>query len=186
MKHLCTLLYQDIITIIQSSHCAVIYQCAYEHTTSAIQRQWTLPKMLHDHQSRIFRVQGLFPYWMSASSCVKNDLDLRDIVFLTAPNMAGFFFFFAPPFLKFVGKSTLMRSVLVAALLGNCGLFVPCSIEATMPEYDAYFLRTSSFDAPIERKSSFAVEMSDLRVIMRDATQYSFVMLDEIGLFSTK
>lgn len=75
-----------------------------------------------------------------------------------------------------------MRSVLVAALLGNCGLFVPCSNRAIMPHYDAYFLRTSSFDVPSEGKSSFAVEMSDLAVIMRDSSIYSFIMLDEIGL----
>jgi DNA mismatch repair ATPase MutS len=78
-----------------------------------------------------------------------------------------------------------MRSVLVTALLANCGLFVPCTTEATVPEYDAYFLRTSSFDIPSEGKSSFAVEMSDLTAIMRDTSPHSFLMMDEIGqLFS--
>lgn len=75
-----------------------------------------------------------------------------------------------------------MRSVLVTALLANCGLFVPCLTEAHIPQYDAYFLRTSSFDIPSEGKSSFAVEMSDLKAIMRDTSPYSFLMMDEIGL----
>ncbi len=56
---------------------------------------------------------------------------------LTAPNMSG--------------KSTLMRSALVAALLANCGLAVPCS-SAIVPRYDNFFLRTASFDIPSEAK----------------------------------
>jgi DNA mismatch repair ATPase MutS len=74
-----------------------------------------------------------------------------------------------------------MRSVLVTALLANCGLFVPCLAGADVPQYDAYFLRTSSFDIPSEGKSSFAVEMSDLKAMMRDTSPHSFLMMDEIG-----
>jgi DNA mismatch repair ATPase MutS len=74
-----------------------------------------------------------------------------------------------------------MRSVLATSLLANCGLFVPCSSRSLIPEYDAYFLRTSSFDIPSEGKSSFAVEMSDLRAIMRDTSPNSLLMMDEIG-----
>lgn len=74
-----------------------------------------------------------------------------------------------------------MRSVLVTALLANCGLFVPCLKSAIIPEYDAYFLRTSSFDIPSEGKSSLAVEMNDVRMIMRDSSNYSLIMMDEIG-----
>jgi hypothetical protein len=69
----------------------------------------------------------------------------------------------------------------VTSLLANCGLFVPCSHRSSIPEYDAYFLRTSSFDIPSEGKSSFAVEMSDLRAIMRDTSPHSLLMMDEIG-----
>lgn len=76
-----------------------------------------------------------------------------------------------------------MRSVLVTALLANCGLFVPCLKSAIIPEYDAYFLRTTSFDIPLEGKSSLGVEMNDLRIIMRDSSMYSLVMMDEIGNF---
>jgi DNA mismatch repair protein MutS len=60
------------------------------------------------------------------------------------------------------GKSTLMRSALVAALLANCGLFVPCD-GARIPQYDHFFLRTASYDIPSIGMSSFALEMDDLR-----------------------
>ena len=65
------------------------------------------------------------------------------------------------------GKSTLMRAVLVTALLGNCGLFVPCD-KAVIPRYDNFFLRTASYDVPSEAKSAFALEMDDMRVVLRD------------------
>lgn len=63
---------------------------------------------------------GLSPYWMDRATCTLNPVQLRGLYLLTAPNMSG--------------KSTLMRSVLVAALLANCGLCVPCS-SATVPRY---------------------------------------------------
>jgi DNA mismatch repair ATPase MutS len=91
MKSLCQLLYQEVLTIVQSSHCAAIFQCAYEHTTSSIQRNWNLPTIVPRAASShcIFRVEGLFPYWMDHLSAVKNDLEMNDIILLTAPNMAG-------------------------------------------------------------------------------------------------
>lgn len=73
----------------------------------------------------------------------------RGIFLLTAPNMSG--------------KSTLMRALAVAALLGNCGLFVPCTgrgaesntagrqVEVSgIPRFDNVFVRTASFDVPAE------------------------------------
>lgn len=66
---------------------------------------------------------GLSPYWMDRATCALNPVRLRGIYLLTAPNMSG--------------KSTLMRSVLVAALLANCGLCVPCD-AAVVPRYVAY------------------------------------------------
>jgi DNA mismatch repair ATPase MutS len=90
MRGLCQLLYRDVSTIVQSSHCAAIFQCAYEHTASSIQRNWNLPTMVpRTAASRTFRAEGLFPYWMDHLSAVKNDLQMDEIILLTAPNMAG-------------------------------------------------------------------------------------------------
>lgn len=78
------------------------------------------------------------------------------------------------------GKSTLMRTSLVVALLANCGLMVPCS-EANVPQFDSFFLRTASYDIPSEGKSAFALEMEDVRIMLRDSTSRSIVMVDELG-----
>lgn len=71
-----------------------------------------------EHQQPALQLVGLSPYWMDRATCALNPVQLRGIYLLTAPNMSG--------------KSTLMRSVLVAALLANCGLCVPCD-AATVP-----------------------------------------------------
>ncbi|KAJ1440208.1 muts domain V-domain-containing protein [Ochromonadaceae sp. CCMP2298] len=74
-----------------------------------------------------------------------------------------------------------MRSVLVAALLGNTGLYVPCT-RACIPRYKTFFLRMSGNDIPAAGKSALAVECDDLRLLQRDcALPHSLVMVDELG-----
>ena len=60
------------------------------------------------------------------------------------------------------GKSTIMRSAIAVALLGSCGLLAPAA-AARLPYIDAFMLRTFSADAPTEGRSSFAVEMVEMR-----------------------
>eukprot|EP00466_Bigelowiella_natans_P010135 jgi/Bigna1/82345/fgenesh1_pg.91_\ len=112
------------------------------------------------------KVRGMIPYWMEFGSAVPNSFDFEGIYLLTAPNMAG--------------KSTFMRSLLTTALLGNCGLYVP-AVSAYIPRYDSYFLRATSHDIPSEGKSAFALEMDDLRIMLRDSTPRSLLAADEIG-----
>ena len=50
-----------------------------------------------------------------------------------------------------------------------------------VPRYDNFFLRTTSYDIPIIGMSAFALEMNDIRVILRDCSNRSLVMIDEIG-----
>lgn len=91
MRQLCRVLYKDILVIVQSSHCATIFQCAYEHTISSIQKSWVLPNIvpLSAPSPRVFQVKGMFPYWMSHLASVTNDLHITGTILLTAPNMAG-------------------------------------------------------------------------------------------------
>ena len=50
-----------------------------------------------------------------------------------------------------------------------------------IPRFDHLFLRTASYDVPSEGKSAFALEMDDVRVLLRDSTSRSLVFLDELG-----
>ncbi|RZB87020.1 DNA mismatch repair protein MSH1, mitochondrial isoform B [Glycine soja] len=77
------------------------------------------------------------------------------------------------------GKSSLLRSICAAALLGICGLMVPAE-SALIPYFDSITLHMKSYDSPADKKSSFQVEMSELRSIIGGTTNRSLVLVDEI------
>ena len=132
-------------------------------TSTSIQSQ----QQTQQHQEPMV-LDGLMPFWMTPSDgAICNTFTLAGIFLLTAPNMSG--------------KSTIMRSTLVAALLANAGLLVPCRRYAHIPRFDTFFLRTASYDVPAEGKSAFGLEMDDMRVVLRDANRRSLVMIDELG-----
>jgi DNA mismatch repair ATPase MutS/predicted GIY-YIG superfamily endonuclease len=103
---------------------------------------------------------------MSREEAVPNDFVTDGMALLTAANMSG--------------KSTLLRTVTAACLLANCGLCVPAD-SAVVPVFDVIFLRNTAYDAPKEGKSSFGVEMSDIRDLLDVVTPRSLVMVDELG-----
>lgn len=183
LKELSANLYTNVNGIKQAAAWSIILNAASEHAASACQRGWCIPDLLpltpHGKDPSVqpaitddvcvkapMKVSGLSPYWIDRSTAALNDFELHGIFLLTAPNMSG--------------KSTLMRSILVAALLANCGLFVPCS-KAQVPRYDHFFLRTSSHDVPSEGKSAFALEMEDMRIVLEDSSPNSLIMIDELG-----
>ena len=71
-------------------------------------------------------------------------------------------FFIAVAGPTMAANSTHLRSVCAVALLSACGLYAP--VEAGIVPYtDAFMLRNFSADSPLEGKSSFAVEMVEMR-----------------------
>ena len=119
-----------------------------------------------------FIVQGMWPYWLGGPGgidpgAIKNSFFMDGMFLLTGPNMAG--------------KSTLLRSTCAVALLGVCGLAVPAGAETVIPYFDAFMLRNFSADSPLEGRSSFAVEMTEMRYVLADATSQSLVLVDELG-----
>lgn len=64
--------------------------------------------------------------------------------------------------LAVAGKSTVLRSLAAAALLGSVGLCTPCAPGSCLPLLDAIMLRTFSGDAPQEGLSAYGVEMREM------------------------
>ena len=77
------------------------------------------------------------------------------------------------------GKSTLMKSIGLAVLLAQTGSFVPAASLSLRP-FDAAFTRIWNRDSLSEGLSSFAVEMTELKVILTHATARSLVLGDEV------
>ena len=78
-----------------------------------------------------------------------------------------------------VGKSSLIRSIGICIIMAQAGLFVPCS-EFIYKPYKSMFTRILGNDNLFKGLSTFAVEMSELRAILNNATENSLVLGDEL------
>ena len=78
-----------------------------------------------------------------------------------------------------VGKTSLIRALGIAVVLAQCGMYVPCSRFVYKP-YTAIYSRILGNDDLFKGLSTFAVEMSELRVILKMADQNSLVLGDEV------
>ena len=100
---------------------------------------------------------------------VPNDCTLdeaQQILLITGPNMAG--------------KSTYLRQVALIVILAQMGSFVPAA-AAHIGVVDRVFTRVGASDDLAAGDSTFMVEMRETAHILRELTERSLVILDEIG-----
>ncbi|MDM0493412.1 DNA mismatch repair protein MutS [Clostridium perfringens] len=90
----------------------------------------------------------------------------NQLLIITGPNMAG--------------KSTYMRQVAIITLMCQIGSFVPAS-KANISVVDKIFTRIGASDDLAGGKSTFMVEMWEVSNILKNATENSLVLLDEVG-----
>ena len=105
----------------------------------------------------------------SGEQFVANDCSLapEDRLWLvTGPNMGG--------------KSTFLRQNALIVILAQAGSFVPAQ-SATLGLVDRLFSRVGASDNLARGRSTFMVEMIETAAILAQATERSFVILDEVG-----
>jgi DNA mismatch repair protein MutS len=78
------------------------------------------------------------------------------------------------------GKSTFLRQNALIVLMAQAGCFVPAS-SARIGIVDRLFSRVGASDNLARGRSTFMVEMVETAAILSQATQRSFVILDEVG-----
>ena len=78
-----------------------------------------------------------------------------------------------------VGKTSLIRAIGIAAIMAQTGFFVPCTQFVYKP-YRAFFTRILGVDNLYKGLSTFGVEMSELRMILKNADEYSLILGDEL------
>jgi len=78
------------------------------------------------------------------------------------------------------GKSTLLRQVCIATIMAQVGSFVPAN-SFKLTTVDRIFSRIGASDRILEGKSTFFVEMEETLTIVREATNKSLVIIDELG-----
>ncbi len=97
---------------------------------------------------------------------VSLDGDRRRLLLITGPNMGG--------------KSTYIRQTALLAILAQMGSFIPAK-SARMGIVDRIFSRIGASDDLARGQSTFMVEMAETAHILRNATEKSLIILDEIG-----
>ena len=78
-----------------------------------------------------------------------------------------------------VGKTSFIRALGISIIMAQSGLYVPCS-EFIYSPYKYIFTRILGNDNIFKGLSSFAVEMSELRTILRLADSNSLILGDEL------
>ncbi|KAK1413663.1 hypothetical protein QVD17_35439 [Tagetes erecta] len=169
-------LQSEINILVFASMLLVIAKALFAHVSEGRRRKWVFPTLVQfqpseekEQMSRNceMKITGLSPYWFDTAegSAVLNTIEMKSMFLLTGPNGGG--------------KSSLLRSISAAALLGVCGFMVPAE-SALIPHFDSIMLHVKSYDSPADGKSSFQIEMSEMRSIVARATSQSLVLVDEI------
>ncbi|CCX06910.1 Similar to DNA mismatch repair protein msh3; acc. no. Q5B6T1 [Pyronema omphalodes CBS 100304] len=103
------------------------------------------------------------------SSYVPNDISLSPsspALLITGPNMGG--------------KSSFVRQVALISIMAQIGSYVPCD-SAKLGLLDAVFTRMGANDNMMAGESTFMVELNETSEILKQATNKSLVILDELG-----
>ncbi|CAH9072049.1 unnamed protein product [Cuscuta europaea] len=176
LRGLSSVLQTKINIIVFASMLVIIAKALFAHVSEGRRRKWIFPSLMQLHGSKdckphggviMMRISGLSPYWFDVvrGSAVQNSVDMQSLFLLTGPNGGG--------------KSSLLRSICAAALLGICGFMIPAE-SAVIPHFDSIMLHMKSYDSPADGKSSFQIEMSEIRSLINGCTSRSLVLIDEI------
>ncbi|WP_311370247.1 DNA mismatch repair protein MutS [Anaerococcus hydrogenalis] len=137
----------------------------------AIENNYKKPIITNDNTIKI--KDGRHPVIeknLKENEFIANDTDIGEdnnlIQIITGPNMAG--------------KSTYMRQMAIIIILAQMGSFVPCQ-SASISVCDKVFTRIGASDNISKGESTFMLEMNEVSNILKNSTENSFIILDEVG-----
>ncbi len=132
--------------------------------------RWVKPEIQNDAVLHIEEGRHPIVEFFSKERFVPNDIHLdgneNRFLMITGPNMAG--------------KSTVMRQTAVIVILAQIGSFVPAA-KASLGIVDKIFTRVGASDRLSKGESTFMVEMVETAHILKEATEKSLVIVDEVG-----
>lgn len=163
---------ENLVPLRQNASAMDELDVAASFATLAAEENWTRPQITTRSIHTV--VGGRHPtvkrgLQEKGQSFVSNDLSLdrkARVWLITGPNMAG--------------KSTFLRQNALITILAQVGSYVPAEY-AEIGIVDKIFSRIGAADDLFRNESTFMVEMLETATILREATERSFVIMDEVG-----
>ena len=170
-KDICKTLKDNIISMQESSRAIALLDAILSFANVAVENNYVKPTITKDSVINI--VDGRHPIVEAIlkneefvpNDTLLNNSDCRTMI-ITGPNMAG--------------KSTYMRQVALITFMAHIGSFVPAK-SATIGLTDRIFTRVGASDDLSFGQSTFMVEMVEVSNILKNATNNSLIILDEVG-----
>ncbi len=172
-KHLYQMLLQKILeqyTLLQQTAKSIAQLDVLTNLAErAISLKLNCPILSNNLGIKIEEGRHLVIEQLSNQPFIANDSQLdehKHLQIITGPNMGG--------------KSTYMRQIAHIVFLAHIGSFVPAKM-AQIGEIDAIFTRIGAADDISSGRSTFMVEMTECAHILRNASDKSLVLMDEVG-----
>ena len=127
------------------------------------------PIINHEHNINIVDAKHPVVMKVIKDDYVSNNIvmdEYTNILMITGPNMSG--------------KSTYMRTLAIIVILNQIGCFVPAS-SCELPIFDKIFTRIGASDDLVRGESTFMVEMKESAYALKNATENSLILFDELG-----
>lgn len=145
--------------------------CYQSLSYTATIRGYSCPEILDERE---LDLQGgrhpVVEAYLPQGEFIPNEVSLKDengfFALITGPNMAG--------------KSTYLRQTALIVLMAQMGSFIPAD-QGRVGTVDKIFCRVGASDNLARGESTFLVEMNETAHILRNASNRSLVIMDEIG-----
>ena len=173
-------LYDQLVEIVTQENDDIIRACqtiseidvSISHSILAVEYNYCRPAL--DNTTKLEIIGGRHPvveqsiFEQSNEHFIANNclIENNNIILLTGPNMAG--------------KSTFLRQNALIIILAQIGCYVPAK-SAIIGLVDKIFSRVGASDNLSKGHSTFMIEMIETALILNQATEKSFVILDEVG-----
>ncbi len=171
-------LFQEIVAMLAKNipvfqsiaEAVAMLDCLVSLATVAKEKKYCRPEIaeggaLEIEEGRHPVVEAISKERFVPNDCTLDNGESRTMI-ITGPNMAG--------------KSTYLRQVALITFMAQVGSFVPAK-RARIPLTDRIFTRIGASDNLILDRSTFMVEMTEVANILRNATERSLLILDEVG-----